>query len=104
MKRDAAVADAVLMAAFEAGPGVAEQDRARRQHGRALRGAVAERALGDDGDADVVVPLLERPVVGSGPADDIADAPAFAGKQIADGNVHGRQIAISPKNRNPSRV
>jgi len=75
---ETAVAGAVLVAAFETGPFVAEQHRARREHGRAKRGAVLEAALRHRGNANRIVPLLERLIPRPSGADDVADAPTGA--------------------------
>ena len=72
VKREAAIADAMLVAAFEAASVIAEQQRPRRQHGRAVRRAVLESALRHGGDAHAVVLLLEGAVVGPGGADHIS--------------------------------
>lgn len=80
----AAVADAVLMAALEAGVLVSQQQRAGRQHRRPLPGAVTEGAFGDHGDAEVAVAFLERPIVRSCRADNIVGPPALAAKEVSD--------------------
>ncbi len=77
-ERQAAVADAVLMAALEAMIVVAEEERARRQHRRAERRAILEGALGHGGDAHRIVAFLERPIMRAGRADHVGDAPAGA--------------------------
>ena len=77
-ERQAAVADAMLMAALEAVIVVAEEERARRQHRRAERRAILEGALGHGGDAHRIVAFLERPIMRAGGADHVVDAPAGA--------------------------
>ena len=51
------------------------------------------------GDADVLVLLLERPVLRTGAADDVAHAPAQARRQHMQGGSHRRSLAIFPKRR-----
>jgi hypothetical protein len=78
MKGEAAVAGAVLVAALEAMPGIAQQQSPRGQQRDALRRTVPERALGDRRDAYGFVPFLERRILRTGRADNIADTPARA--------------------------
>ena len=78
VERETAVAAAVLMAAFKAGPCVAEQHGPRSEHGRTERRAVLEAALRHRSNANSIVPLLKRPIARPGGADDIADAPTGA--------------------------
>ena len=71
----------MLMAAFETGPQIAEQERARRQGRPPLCGPVLEGAARNDGHADRFVPLLERAVARTGRADEIPNTPTGAGRQ-----------------------
>jgi len=103
LEDEAAVAGAVLVAAFEVVAGVAEQHRARRQQRRTAARAVAEGPRGHRGDALGLVPLLERAVGRAGVADDVARPPAGTRGEDLNRHRHGRSIAIFPKRRRPGR-
>src|SRR3546814_4861352 len=81
MQREAAVAGAVVMAAFETGAGVAEQQGAGMQQRGAAVGAVAEAAGGDQRDRGTVVAFLEGAVGRAGRAQDGAQPPERKSKR-----------------------
>ena len=71
---------------------------ARPEYRRATRRAVLKRPLHHRGNSESVVLLLERPVVRSGGANDIADAPTGAACQ------HSRREYHAGKNSNFSQA
>ena len=81
MKRQAAVAGAVLMPAFETFAVIAEQQRAGRQQRVALRRATTEGSRGHDRDAGRLALFLERLVLWTRGADEIVDLPARPGRE-----------------------
>jgi len=96
-ERETAVAGTVLMAAFERVMIIAEQQRPRRQHGRAQRRAVLESPLRDRGEAHALMPLGEGAIVRAGSADHVLDAPACTRCQNIRGQCHRQRLAIFPK-------
>ncbi|MGH7051830.1 MAG: hypothetical protein ACREE5_14490 [Acetobacteraceae bacterium] len=104
MKCARAITFAVLVTAGEAGPGMAEQERAGIEERAAGCRSVMKRSGQHGGDADLVVLLFERPVGRAEAADEFARAPAGAGRDRAppraaklDFVLHWRLIAIFPK-------
>lgn len=114
MNCNAAIAPAVLMAAFETLAMVPEQQCAGMQQGTAAVRSVGERPLDDRGDGNPIVLLLERPVIRPGVAGIFADAPLLAvgngarsrrntsvpGRKIVDGragSIHDRQDSNFPQ-------
>ena len=80
MKRDATVADPVIVPAFEARAGIAEKKGARVEQRRACARPALEQAIEHDGDRRGTEPLFLGPVLRSEPADDVVDRPASAGR------------------------
>ncbi len=72
------IAGPMIMAAFEAGAGIAEKQRSRIHERAFVLAAIEERACENDGDGHIVMPLLESPIMGTEAADDLIDAPAIA--------------------------
>jgi hypothetical protein len=62
LKRETAIADAMLVATLEALAAIAKEKGSWTEHGRAVGRAVLKRAVGDHCDTDRVMPLLERPI------------------------------------------
>src|SRR5215475_6683985 len=83
MERDAAIARAVIVAAFVARAGVAEQEGAGVQHRRAGIRPIAERPLEHGRDRELLMPLLEGAIMRAGGAQVFANAPFLAVMQRA---------------------
>src|SRR5262249_35822831 len=66
LEREAAIADPVLVTAFEMGPRIAEQKCPRGEGRASLSGTVPKGASSDGGHTECVVPLLDRPILGTG--------------------------------------
>src|SRR5678816_3011964 len=94
LKRQAPIADAVFVPAFEALPGTAEQQRSGSHHRFAAGAgaAVLKGAGGHDRDDEPVVLLFETPVLGTTCADDILHAPAGSGGD--DARSDGARLLI----------
>jgi len=101
MEGEAAVAGAMLMPAFIAGARIAEQDRAGRQHRRALTRPVAEGALGDRGNAEAAMLFLERAVANAGGAYHVRHLPALARGDIFRACRHDGKDSNFPQALNP---
>jgi hypothetical protein len=78
MEGQAMIAGPMVMATFEAGAGITEQQRSRIHERASLLAAIEERACENDRDGRIVMLLLESPVMGTEAADDVVDAPAIA--------------------------
>ncbi len=85
----AAVADAVLVGAAEAAAGVAGQQRAGHEIAGAAIASIGELARNHGGNAEAFVPLLERPVLRAGAADEFGKAPAVARRERPRGDQGG---------------
>jgi len=81
LKGQTAIADVVLMAAFESMTRIAKEQRTRRQHGRSQRRAVLERAVRHRRDAYGIVTFFKWAVARAEGANYIVDAPASARSQ-----------------------
>ena len=99
IQRNAAIANAVRVTAFEAPAIVSEQQRAGIEQSVPGVRAIGEAPLDDGGDAEAVVPLLERPIGRSGAADDFVHAPAVAGRQRSLGGSLVRRLCRAPAPR-----
>jgi hypothetical protein len=77
------------MAAFECVAIIAEEQRPRRQHGRAQRRAVLKSPFRHRRDTHAVMPLGEGAIVRAKGADHVLDAPAEARRQNIRGQCHG---------------
>jgi len=77
LKRHAAIAGAMLVAAAEARLRIAEQHRSAAQIAAARAASIGERAGHNQRDGNVVVPLLEGMIRCIGIADDIPESPAL---------------------------
>ena len=92
MKGEAAVADAVRMAAFEAGAVTAEQQPARHQSRSTLPRTILKRAGRHRGDRDGAVLFLERTVLRAVGADHVMHPPAVACGEDVCRNAHGLNL------------
>ncbi len=72
----------MLVPADEAGTGIAEQECPRIEQRAAGIRTIGKRSGQDQGDADLAVALLERPVARPEAADHLAHAPAGAGGDL----------------------
>jgi hypothetical protein len=71
----------MFMAAFEAMPLVAEQQRARRKDCRTQCRTILKRSVRHRGDTRGIVPFFKRTILRTGGADDVVDAPAGSKSQ-----------------------
>lgn len=76
VEREAAVADAVVMATLKAVPVVAKQHRTGGKQGGALGGTILKCPFCHQGHAETIVLFLEGPVTRTCGADDVFGAPA----------------------------
>ena len=89
----------MLMTAFEASSRITKHQGARHEGCPPVSGPVLKSAPCDGGHAYQIVLLFERPVVGTGRANDIFDPPAGAGRQQMHAHGHHVTLAIFPKHR-----
>src|SRR5215471_9945870 len=95
MEGDAAVADAVIVAALVARAGVAEQEGARMQNRRAGVAPIPERPFDDGRDRDLFMALLERTIIRTGGADVFAHAPfSFLKQRAGNRSTAGRDVVV----------
>jgi hypothetical protein len=78
MQGEAAIADTVLVTAFEAVPRIPKHEGARRHQRGSVLGAVLERALAHRCDADGPMLFFKWPIARTGRADDVGHLPARA--------------------------
>jgi hypothetical protein len=89
----------MLMTALEADPRITEHQGAGDEGRPPVRGPVLKSAAHDGGHADQLVLLFERPVPGTGRANNVFDPPAWAGRQQMHVQGHHITLAIFPKHR-----
>ena len=78
---------------------ITEHQGARDKVCPPIRGPRTQKHPCDGGHAYQIVLLFERPVVGTGRANDIFDPPAGAGRQQMHAHGHHATLAIFPKHR-----
>jgi hypothetical protein len=89
----------MLVTAFEAVTSIAEHQGAGHEGCPPVGGPVLKTAPRDGGHAYQIVLLFKRPVVGAGRADNILNAPTWAGRHQMHAQGHGFTLAIFPKRR-----
>ena len=82
----------MLMTAFEASSEISEHQGARHEGCPPLGGPVLKGASRDGGHTYQIVLLFERPVMGTGRANNVFDPPAWTGRQQM--HAHGHDITL----------